>query len=236
MSCPGDDPYWIEEYGKVALTGESIHFDNYSPALQRHYDVYAFQPAPRQFAVIFTDITERKQAEEALRESRNQFRALIQSLYSGVALIDEHGRFTIVNPRFLQLFGIKGDPDDILNVNSQDWSAWQVFEEDGALLHVDEHPVRKAAMTGQAVRNRLVGVRLPAGGDMVWMLVSAEPIIKSDGRLDLLICTYHDISQRKRAEESVTCCSARKGRAAERDPSPGEEQHAGDFQPGEPAG
>ncbi|HEX9028706.1 MAG TPA: PAS domain S-box protein, partial [Anaerolineales bacterium] len=65
-----DDPMWIEIYGKVALTGESVHFENYSTALQRHYEVFAYRPAPLQFAVIFMDITERKQAEEALRQAR----------------------------------------------------------------------------------------------------------------------------------------------------------------------
>ncbi len=112
---------------------------------------------------INQDITERKQAEEALQKSRDQFTALIQNVNSGVALIDEQGKFLIVNPMFMRLFGLADDPDSILNVNSQDWSAWQVFAEDGTLLHVDDHPIRKAALTGQAVRNKLVGMRLPSG-------------------------------------------------------------------------
>lgn len=60
---PDDDPKWIEVYGKVALSGESVHFDNYSPALKRHYDVYSFSPAPGQFAVLFTDVTKRIEME-----------------------------------------------------------------------------------------------------------------------------------------------------------------------------
>jgi len=143
------------------------------------------------------------QANDALRKSRDQFTALLTNVDSGVALVDEHGRFTIVNPQFLRLFGIEGDPADILNINSQDWSAWQVFAEDGTLLHVDDHPVRKAAITGKAVRNQLVGVRLPSGDDPIWMLVSATPILKPDGGIEMLICTYHDITERKYAEEAL---------------------------------
>jgi PAS domain S-box-containing protein len=60
---PGEDPKWIRLYGGVALTGEPIHFENYSPVLGRHYEVFAYRPAPRRFAVIFMDVTERKQAE-----------------------------------------------------------------------------------------------------------------------------------------------------------------------------
>jgi PAS domain S-box-containing protein len=66
---PDDDPRWIETYGRVALTGEPLHFDNYSPALQRHYDVFAYRPAPGQFAVIFLDITDLKRAEQRLAEA-----------------------------------------------------------------------------------------------------------------------------------------------------------------------
>jgi PAS domain S-box-containing protein len=61
---PGDDPRWIREYGRVAMSGESTHFENYSPALKRHFEVFAYRPAPGQFAVLFMDITERRLAEE----------------------------------------------------------------------------------------------------------------------------------------------------------------------------
>ena len=149
------------------------------------------------------DITARKQAEEALQESQRQFAALIQNVESGVALIDTQGQFTIVNPMFLRLFGLADTPDNILNINSQDWSAWQVFDEDGVLLPVDEHPVRKAVLTSRTVRNQLVGMRLPSGGNLVWMLVSAEPILKPEGGLEQLICTYHDISEFIRAEAAL---------------------------------
>jgi PAS domain S-box-containing protein len=64
---PNVDTYWLEIYGKVALTGESVHFENYASALDRHYEVLAYRPAPRQFATIFTDITERKKMEEDLK-------------------------------------------------------------------------------------------------------------------------------------------------------------------------
>jgi PAS domain S-box-containing protein len=63
---PGEDPKWLRMYGSVALTGKAIQFENYSPALGRHYEALAYSPAPRHFAVIFMDISARKQAEEAL--------------------------------------------------------------------------------------------------------------------------------------------------------------------------
>ena len=61
---PTDAAYWVETYGKVALTGESVHFENYSPALDQHFEVFAYCPRPGQFAVLFMDITARKHVEE----------------------------------------------------------------------------------------------------------------------------------------------------------------------------
>ncbi|MBI9084464.1 MAG: PAS domain S-box protein [Desulfobacterales bacterium] len=62
--------HWIEIYGKVALSGEPAFFENYAAAIGKHFQVTAFRPAPNQFACIFADITERKNAEEALKESK----------------------------------------------------------------------------------------------------------------------------------------------------------------------
>jgi C4-dicarboxylate-specific signal transduction histidine kinase len=58
-------------------------------------------------------------------------------------------------------------------------------------------------MTGKPVKNKLVGVRPPAGGDLTRMLISAELILKSDGSLDLLICTYYGVNERKRMEDRL---------------------------------
>ncbi|CAG0944441.1 hypothetical protein ANRL1_01763, partial [Anaerolineae bacterium] len=60
---PHNEPYWVEIYGKVALTGEPVHFENYAAALDRYYEVFAYSPAPFQFATLFLNITERKRAE-----------------------------------------------------------------------------------------------------------------------------------------------------------------------------
>ncbi len=69
---PNNDPFWLETYGKVALTGEAVHFENYASALDRHFEVFAYRPAPRRFAVVFMDVTQRKLAEEGLRRASEE--------------------------------------------------------------------------------------------------------------------------------------------------------------------
>jgi PAS domain S-box-containing protein len=59
---PDIEPFWIETYGKVALTGEPVLFENYNKVLDKHFEVKAFRSAPKQFVTLFSDITERKKA------------------------------------------------------------------------------------------------------------------------------------------------------------------------------
>ena len=60
---PDIEPLWIERYGRVALTGRPDQFEDRSGSLGRWYDVRAYQTVPGRFAVVFTDITERRQVE-----------------------------------------------------------------------------------------------------------------------------------------------------------------------------
>jgi len=64
---PGIESHWIDSYGWVTLTGEPLHIENYSSELDRWYEAFTYRTAPRHFAVVFTDVSERKKSEEELR-------------------------------------------------------------------------------------------------------------------------------------------------------------------------
>jgi PAS domain S-box-containing protein len=66
-TLPETEPYWIEAYGKVALLDETLHYENYSSALNKWFSVSAFCPKRGLFATTITDITERKQADDLLQ-------------------------------------------------------------------------------------------------------------------------------------------------------------------------
>ncbi|NEV64852.1 ATP-binding protein [Thiorhodococcus minor] len=75
---PAVDPAWIERFGSVALTGEPVHFEEYSAPLGRYFRIYAYCPSPGLFAVVCEDVTERKRAEDALAQHRDQLEALVE--------------------------------------------------------------------------------------------------------------------------------------------------------------
>lgn len=63
---PGLDRWWVQTYGRVGLTGETLRFENHSEAMGRTFEVYAFRfgaPEQRQVAIFFKNITDRKLAE-----------------------------------------------------------------------------------------------------------------------------------------------------------------------------
>ena len=64
---PNIEPYWIEDIGRVALTGEARHIERFSIDLNAWFSVLAFCPEPGKAALIFTDITARRSAEEAIQ-------------------------------------------------------------------------------------------------------------------------------------------------------------------------
>lgn len=77
---PDIEPKWFEVYGNVALTGRDTRFVESSEALNRWFDLYAFrvgEPKEHKVAVLFTDITARKQAEAELARHREDLEKLV---------------------------------------------------------------------------------------------------------------------------------------------------------------
>jgi PAS domain S-box-containing protein len=81
--APAHEAHWFETYGKIALTGEPLHFVNEARALNRWYDVYAYRvgaPEGRQVGILFNDITAHKQAEAAVQQLNAELRQRVLEL------------------------------------------------------------------------------------------------------------------------------------------------------------
>jgi len=106
------EQYWIDAYDRAVKTGERVHFENYGAELDRWYEIDAWRTPQGYCAVIFTDITERKKAEEEKRKfaediqrERDRLSALVNSIQDEVWFADTEHRFTLANPSALREFG-----------------------------------------------------------------------------------------------------------------------------------
>jgi PAS domain S-box-containing protein len=102
---PGMGPQWLEPYQKLVLTGDTSQFEIYGEAVQRWFEVRAFQTAPTFFGAVFNEITERKASETVLRESEAKYRALVSAIPDLIFINSRDGEFLAVHaPHPNQLF------------------------------------------------------------------------------------------------------------------------------------
>ncbi|KAF0217439.1 MAG: PAS/PAC sensor-containing diguanylate [Geobacteraceae bacterium] len=113
---PETEPYWIDNFGEVALTGKPAHFENYSKALCKYLEVDAYSPNPGYFAVTYDDITERKQAEHDIQHLA--YYDLLTSLPNRLLLRDRLEQVLAQADREGQMVGILSfDLDEFKVIN-----------------------------------------------------------------------------------------------------------------------
>ncbi len=107
---------WIGVYGKVALTCESIQFDDFTKPLGKWFHISAYCPEKGYFVTLLEDITERKTSEGALEESREKYRRLFTNMIDGLAycqmIFDSKGKpsdfvYLEINDAFEKITGLK---------------------------------------------------------------------------------------------------------------------------------
>jgi len=141
---PGTESYWIETYGKVALTGESVMFESYSAATGKHFRVMAYQPAPMQFACTFSDDTLRIQAEEKLFRTLARLRGLLDHSNSPIIVFDDKGNIVELSVAAEKIIGLSRE--DIHDKNMHQLGLSDILEK---ALHLFDNP----ALAGQIIES-----------------------------------------------------------------------------------
>jgi len=151
-------------------------------------------PGFNSIVIYFTNDSKRKEAEDKLRQSEQEYKSLINNLGQGVIVQNEKSEILVFNKAALDMLGLT--EDQLLRRTSFDPN-WDVIHEDGSPFPGETHPVPVAIKTKKSVRDIVMGVYRPLAKDRAWLLVNAEPMLDNTGNLINVICSFTDITEQK---------------------------------------
>ncbi|HWQ21768.1 MAG TPA: PAS domain S-box protein [Clostridia bacterium] len=198
---PDTEPRWIQTYAGVVQTGTPALFEEYSGAIGKWFETRAFRVAENQFATIFADVTERKRAEQELRDSENRFRAVFEQAAVGVALLNtKSGQFVRINQRYCDFLGYT--MEEMLQKTFADVT----FAEDV------QQNVEGNAQLMDGTRSEFSYEKryLRKDGGVVWGSLAISPLWKPGEKPATYfhVAIVQDITDRKRAEEEKEAMQA----------------------------
>ena len=200
---PGLEKRWFEIYGEVALTGVPARLISEVTALDRWLDVRAVRLGKaenRQVVVIFDNVTQRMQADDALRHSEQRFRALFDRGPVAMYSCNTSGMILEFNACAVKLWGREPRPDDM---DERFFGVSKVYRLDGALLTAAQNPMI-AVLKGEMPQvNDVEAVIERPDGSRVTINANIVPLKDCQGRVTGAINCFYDITERSRLERKT---------------------------------
>jgi|APCry1669189101_1035198.scaffolds.fasta_scaffold05021_1 PAS domain S-box-containing protein len=137
------------------------------------------------------DITERKKAEEALRESEEKYRQLVDLAQEGIWAINAEGTTSYVNPRMAEMLGYTVEEMHGRHLFS--------FMDDAGKTIAAENIERRR----QGIKEDHEFEFITKEGDRIYTALATAPITDDDGVYKGALAVVSDITERKRAENAL---------------------------------
>mgnify|MGYP000218160749 CR=1 FL=1 len=205
---PKIDPYWMECLESVANTGETAHFERFSPEQGRHYSATVYRPAPDRIAVLFVDITGHKETQEALQAALAELTAIHENAPLTMILLGEDRR--VIKANAAAQFAGRTAEDMAGRQGGEALRCLHALDDPegcGFGLSCRGCRIRQAVLDTFATGNGCQGLE-------TWMTFQREGVavekcllvsvdrIRMDGGFRVLVCA-EDITERKRAEDAL---------------------------------
>jgi PAS domain S-box-containing protein len=185
---------WINRYDDVATTRKPARFETYSKPIQKWYDVLAYSPMKNCLVTILTDITQKKEAEEKLKESQEIFQSIANQSFIAMTILQDD-KLKFWNREFLKQTGY----------SNEEVGKWKPGEYLKTI-----HPKNREFVREQADKKQM-GIKgylenyeflgLKKTGESYWCEIYSKPV-KYNGRTADLILTL-DIDERKTRQKEL---------------------------------
>ncbi len=151
--------------------------------------------APRLLAVCI-DITARKQAEEALRQSEERLQLIFDTAADAIMIADREGQITFANEAAARIFGLLREE---ITGRTIDDPVWEYAALDGGPFDPSENPFRRVRATGEPVYEVQYAVASSDGARVI-VSVNAAPLLDARGNFSGMVASYADVTERRTLE------------------------------------
>ena len=204
-------PELFDIYDKVASTGQPQKFEIDFKPFGMWLSISVYSTEREHFVAVFDNITERKKADDALRQSVETARQRAEELEKLMDMVPA-GIWISQDSECRLIIGNRAAGEMSETVSGRDVSAGTTggqvlnterrWSKDGRELKPEELPMQVAASKGVEVLDYEMDALLPSGRQIT-MFGNARPLFDDKGQVRGCIAVYFDITKRKRAEEAL---------------------------------
>lgn len=154
------------------------------------------------------DVSERRVADQKLRESQELLQRVVQTMGEGLVMLDAEGRFTLVNPAVSRITGASSE--ELMGHRYDDVPFRRLHESGGlASEHLpSEHAFMRLRRGEPRIRDEIKVIERPDGGRRI-TTQNAMPLHDAQGRFAGAVLSYVDITERYLAERDLIDSQAR---------------------------
>ena len=195
------DSEFYRQIKRAMEEGVTTEFETISPAMGGWVAGRAY-PSREGLSVYFQDVTEHRRAQEELRGSRDQLAAILRGAAEGITAQDPSGKVIYANEAAARLTGFTSVQDVVQSPPDGLIARYELLDEEGRPFPADRLPGRRA-LNGEEGAEEVLRFRILATGEERWAIVQATPIFGEQGTVRMAVNIIRDITEGKRAEESL---------------------------------
>jgi PAS domain S-box-containing protein len=141
-------------------------------------------------------------SDDAKATPRAELETVLRGVAEAITVQDREGRLVFANDAAARILGFPSSEALLAASPAERMAGFQVLDHDGAPRSLENLPGR-LALAGREGEEQMVRYRLRETGEERWSIVRAEPILGKDGKVELAVNTFHDITDRVLAERRL---------------------------------